>query len=114
MAKYVQPGEIMEYQTTDALNFGDVVSLGSRIGVAAADIAAGEVGSVAVAGVFDFPKSASETADTDCGTPVYWDTTNKVITAAAPAKDDTTKVPAGYAWAKAAKADNHIMVKLQG
>lgn len=121
IAKYIQPGEIMEYKCAEALKFGDVVNLGSRIGVAANNIAAGEVGSVAVVGVFDLPKETGEgAADIPCGTAVYWDPDNEVITATAPVAPANgqaaaaTKIPAGYAWANADKSDNRILVKLQG
>ena len=41
-ATYYQRGETLDYTATKKLEAGDVVSLGSRIGVAAANI--GEIG----------------------------------------------------------------------
>lgn len=115
IAKYVQPGEVMDYPTNEALRLGDVVNLGSRIGIAANDIAKGGVGAVQMCGVFELPKEDGDSAaDISCGTAVYWDTTGKVITAAALEAKAADKIPAGYAFAAAAKADPTVLVKLLG
>ena len=46
-------------------------------------IAANTPGSLAVAGVFDFPKATGAGSGIAAGTKVYWDATNKVATATA-------------------------------
>lgn len=114
IAKYVQPGEIMDYPAAENIALGDVVNLGSRIGVAANNIAAGEVGSVQMCGVFELPLGGGEAADIAPGAALYWDTANKVITATAPAAKATDKIPAGYAFAAAAKSIPTVLVKLLG
>lgn len=43
-AKYWQKGEVLDYKASAAVKNGEVVSLGTRIGVAGEDIAAGETG----------------------------------------------------------------------
>ena len=56
-AKYWQKGEAIDYTAAAKIAAGDVVNLATRIGVAAADIAAGETGAVYVTGVFEMPKA---------------------------------------------------------
>lgn len=51
-ATYYQRGETLDYFPTENVENGAVVSLGTRIGVAAAPISAGEQGAVHVVGVF--------------------------------------------------------------
>lgn len=115
IAKYVQPGEVMDYVATKAVALGDVVNLSSRIGIAANNINAGEVGAVQVCGVFELPRDSGEGAvDIACGTALYWDMTNKAITATVPEAEATDKLPAGYAFAAAAKSASTVLVKLLG
>lgn len=53
---YVQPGKVLDYTAGADISSGDMVSMGNMVGVALADIANGDVGSVQVEGVFDLPK----------------------------------------------------------
>lgn len=105
-AKYWQKGEVLDYTATDKVANGEVVSLGTRIGVAGEDIAAGETGHLHVVGVFEMAKAAGAIT---MGAAVYYDTTEKNITATA-----SGNVPAGYAAAPAASADTTVLVKLLG
>ena len=89
MANYIQKGEALNYTATAAVTVGDVVNLGSRIGVAADNIAKGATGAVHVVGVFSFPGAADETFTQ--GQAVYWN--GSAITATA---DKNT--PAGYVF----------------
>ena len=114
-AKYWQKGEVLDYKASAAVKNGEVVSLGTRIGVAGEDIAAGETGHLHVVGVFEMPKAAS-TAIT-MGAAVYYDETAKKITTVASTGESSGKVnniPAGYAAAPAASADETALVKLLG
>ena len=100
--KYVQKGSSIDYTNggTTAIKAGDIVSLGTRIGVAATDIAVGSVGAVAVCAV---------------GAALYYDSTNKNITTTASTGSGETKVdntPAGWAVAPAASADTEVLVKI--
>lgn len=105
-AKYWQKGEVLDYTATDKVANGEVVSLGTRIGVAGEDIAAGETGHLHVVGVFEMAKA---TGAITMGAAVYYDTTEKNITATA-----SGNVPAGYAAAPAASTDTTVLVKLLG
>ena len=106
MAKYVQRGEALDFtnSTENKINAGDVVVLGTRIGVAGSDIAAGAVGAVHVIGVFEFPKA---TGAITLGAAVYWDDTNKKITTTS-----TSNTLAGFAVAAAASGDETALVKI--
>lgn len=106
-ATYWQRGETLDYTPTAAVRNGAVVSLGTRVGVAGSDIAAGTQGQVHVVGVFEMDKAANEAIT--MGAAVYYDATNDVITATA---DGHTL--AGYAAADAAAADATVLVKLLG
>ena len=51
-ATYVQQGAALDYMATEAVPNGAVVSLETRIGIAAGDIPAGSSGTVHVEGVY--------------------------------------------------------------
>ena len=106
-AKYWQKGEVLDYKASAAVKNGEVVSLGTRIGVAGEDIAAGETGHLHVVGVFEMPKATS-TAIT-MGAAVYYDAGAGVITTTS-----ASNVPAGYAAAAAPANDATVLVKLLG
>ena len=103
-AKYWQKGEVLDYKASAAVKNGEVVSLGTRIGVAGEDIAAGETGHLHVVGVFEMEKATG-----DVGAALYYSATDKKITTTA-----SGNVPAGYAAAPAASADETVLVKLLG
>ena len=105
-AKYWQKGEVLDYTASAAVNNGEVVSLGTRIGVAGEDIAAGETGHLHVVGVFEMEKAAGAVT---MGAALYSDATAKNITTTA-----TSNTPAGYAAAPAASGDETVLVKLLG
>lgn len=119
-ANYCQRGEALEYTPTDKkVEAGQVVALGTRIGVAAEDIAANQPGHVHVVGVFSMPKATTEAVEQ--GAALYYDAAEDVITATAStevgegqAKETVNNVPAGYAAASAAAADAAVLVKLLG
>ena len=104
-AKYWQKGEVLDYKASAAVKNGEVVSLGTRIGVAGEDIAA-ETGHLHVVGVFEMEKA---TGDVTMGAALYYSATDKKITTTA-----SGNVPAGYAAAPAASADETVLVKLLG
>lgn len=105
-AKYWQKGEVLDHTPETAVENGAVVSLGTRIGIAGSDIAAGEQGHLHVVGVFELDKDT--TTAIEMGAAVYYDTENDVITT------NVAGVPAGYAAAPAAAADATVLVKLLG
>ncbi len=74
-------GETIPYTNSGEtdISYLDVVDLGSRIGIAACDIDAGESGTLAVSEVWELP-AANDEAFT-VGQEVYWDGTKLVGTA---------------------------------
>ena len=106
-ATYYQRGETLDYTAAKKLEAGDVVSLGSRIGVAAEPVSAGQVGHVHVVGVFAMTKANTE--EIKLGTAVYYDAAAEAITTTA---DGNT--PAGYAAADAVTTATSVLVKLLG
>lgn len=105
-ATYWQRGETLDYTPENAVGNGEVVSLGTRIGVAGGDIKAGELGHLHVVGVFEMPKAAS--VSITMGAAVYYDAGAGAITTSA------SNVPAGYAAAAAGANDATVLVKLLG
>lgn len=106
MAEYFQRGEALDYTNAGSakIEAGDVIVLGTKIGIAGCDIAVGAVGSVHVEGVFRFAKA---TGAVTIGAAVYWDATNENITTTS-----TSNILAGYAAAAAASADTTVLVKI--
>jgi len=105
-AIYWQKGEALDYTTAEAVANGSVVSLGTRIGIAAGDIPAGGTGTVHVEGVFKLAKATGTAIDQ--GTAVFYDAESDVITAT------EGGIPAGYAAVPAAADDPVVLVKLLG
>lgn len=105
-AKYWQKGETLDYTPEATVKNGAIVSLGTRIGIAASDIAAGQQGQIHVIGVFEMAKDANEI---NLGAAVYYNEAEDQITATA-----AGNIPAGYAVKAAAAADATVLVKLLG
>ena len=61
MASYVQDGDVLDYTPSSAVAAGDVVVIGSLVGVAPRAIAANAVGALAVEGVFEIPCATGAT-----------------------------------------------------
>ncbi|MBR6240126.1 MAG: DUF2190 family protein [Lentisphaeria bacterium] len=76
-ARYVQKGESIDYRPTENTHAGSIIPLGNLVGIARLDIRAGELGALAVTGVFESPKGNEAI---DVGDAVYWDTENEVAT----------------------------------
>jgi predicted RecA/RadA family phage recombinase len=71
MAKnYVQAGHVIPFDAPADIESGQVVAVGSLVGVSLLDVANGAVGQLAVDGVFDIPAAA---AAITVGAAVYWD-----------------------------------------
>ena len=77
IARYVQKGESIDYRPETDVKFQTIIPFGGFVGITRLDIRAGELGAVAVTGVFESPK-ANEAIDV--GDAVYWDTENDVAT----------------------------------
>ena len=76
-ARYVQKGESIDYRPETDVRAKTIVPFPGFVGITRLDIRAGELGALAVSGVFETPK-ADEAIDV--GDPVYWDETNEVAT----------------------------------
>ena len=70
---FVCEGNAIDYTPSSAVAAGDVVVQGDLIGVARTPIVADTPGSLAVSGVFDFPKATGAGTAIAAGANVYWD-----------------------------------------
>ncbi len=103
-AIFYQTGDVIDYTAAEALSFGDVVDLSTRIGVAGAAIARDAAGPVQVTGVYRIPKA---TGAVTVGQALYWAKSAKNLTTTA---DSNT--PAGWAVAPAGSEDPDVLVKI--
>ena len=103
-AVFYQKGEAIDYRPSAAVAAGSVVVQGGLVGITRLDIPAGQLGSIAVCGVFKVEKKASEAIQT--GDVVYWDATDGVATATV---DD---IVLGLAVTDAAATDATVLVLL--
>jgi len=77
MAKFRHEGRRIDYTPVSAVSAGDVIVVGSLVGVAVRDIAAGEKGALAIEGVFEFDKTAGSGGEAfTAGQLVYWNATS--------------------------------------
>jgi predicted RecA/RadA family phage recombinase len=108
-ATFVQEGRAIDYTPTGPVAAGDVVVQGDLVGVARSPIAANTPGSLAVAGIFDFPKATGAGSGIAAGVKVYWDATDKQAKA-----DDETGANKylGKTTKAAADADTTVRVRL--
>lgn len=79
-ARFVQTGDSIDYTPVSPVEAGDVVVQNDLVGVAKLDIAAGALGALAVAGVFEFPKDTGSASAIEAGKKVYWDEDAEVAT----------------------------------
>lgn len=107
-AKYIHQGETIDIKNIGAstIAFGSVVSLATRVGIAAADIRPGEAGAVHTVGVWSMAKAAGAITQ---GAALYYDADNDVVTTTA-----TDHIPAGWATQAAGADDATVAVKLLG
>ena len=103
--KYVQDGKVLDYTAGADIASGDLVVMGEVVGVALADIADTETGSVAVECVFDLTCLGTDVIA--IGDVVYWDAGNSRITTTA-----STHKCAGFAAAASPDAQTTCRVKL--
>jgi predicted RecA/RadA family phage recombinase len=108
MASTVQDGKYLDYTAGSTIAVGDVVVIGSLVGVAPRPIANGETGVVAVEGVYSVPKhsSGANSETITAGAQVKWYATSGVATT-------VTGVNMGYAVAQAVTGASTVSVKLE-
>ena len=104
-ATFIADGKYIDHTPAGALASGDVVVQGDLVGVVLRPLAAGELGSVAVDGVFDFAKNTGVAYTV--GTILYWDDTNNVVTSTATGNKQIGKVVRA-----AASADTTVRMRL--
>ena len=90
--------------TGSAISSGDVVDLGSRIGIALVDIAAAAIGSVAIWGIYTLPKDASTITQQE----VYYSVSGEEISTTQAASDPR----AGIAVKASATGDSYVDVQI--
>jgi predicted RecA/RadA family phage recombinase len=73
MATFIHDGNSIDYAPAADAAAGAVVVQGDLIGVTRAPIAANTLGSLAVNGVFDFPKALDVGTAIPIGATCYWD-----------------------------------------
>lgn len=105
-ATYIQQGLSLDYKNSGSakIEAGDIVVFGSKLTVAATEIAVGAVGTLETTGVFEMPKKASEAIT--AGAKVYFSADDGITTTS------TSNTEAGFAVAAAAAEDATVRVKI--
>ena len=109
-AKFVQEGGSIDYTPGADVLVGAVVVQADLIGVTQAPIKAGQVGSLAVTGVFDFNKAVGGGSAIPAGTLTYWDVAAQNATKNAAAGANKL---IGKAVKATVDADTIVRVRLQ-
>ena len=105
-ARYVQRGESIDFTPAADVAAGDIVKVGNLVGVAKLDIRAGELGALALCGVYEIATNGSAV---EAGAVVFVDpATGKVC-----AEGASGAVKFGHAVAAAAAADALVHVRLE-
>ncbi len=76
-ARYIQKGENIDYRPETDVRAKTIVPFPGFVGITRLDIRAGELGALAVSGVFESPKAAEAI---DVGEAVYYDAENGIAT----------------------------------
>lgn len=79
-AQLIRLGLRINYTAPSDIDYGDVVVQGDLVGIATRDIKSGEVGRIALAGLFGIVKATGVGTALAAGTKLYWDGTGKVAT----------------------------------
>lgn len=90
MKNFIQLGDVLDYTAAQAVASGVLVVIGARVGIAVANIPAGETGPVRVKGVVELAKLGTDTPEQ--GALLYWDAANSRLTTT-----EGSNVLAGYA-----------------
>lgn len=107
MKNFVQEGEVIDVTVSgSAVASGDVVLVGSLVGVAQISAAVGEVCSVALEGVYTVPKKSTDTFNQ--GDKLYWDNSAKNVTTTT-----SGNTFAGFAWIAGGNGDTTTQLRLQ-
>ena len=106
-ARYVQRGDAIDYTPMDDVAAGDIVVLaGKLVGVAKLDIKAGELGALALTGVYEVAKSSGIAFA--AGMEVGWSAADRKAVAAGA----SGSVKIGHAVALTGASDATVLVRL--
>ena len=106
-ARYIQRGDAVDYTPMNDVAAGDVVALGTKFfGVAKLDIKAGELGALALTGVYEVAKNSGVAFA--AGMEVGWDAANKKAVAAG----TSGSVKIGHAVALTSAVETTVFVRL--
>ena len=106
-ARYVQRGDAIDYIPMEDVSAGDVVVLsGKLVGVAKLDIKAGELGALALVGVYEFAKA--EGIAFAAGMEVGWNADDGEAVQAG----SSGSVKIGHAVALTGASDRFVLVRL--
>ena len=78
--RFIHDGDTIDHTPSSAVSAGDVVVQTDLVGIAKQDIPAGELGSLAVTGVYDMPKATGTSTAMAAGAKVYWNATLQQVT----------------------------------
>jgi predicted RecA/RadA family phage recombinase len=79
-AKFIQDGAALDYTPVADTPAGTIVVQSELVGVTRVDLKAGQLGSLAVTGIFEFPKALGVGSAIPIGTLTYWDAGGQVAT----------------------------------
>ena len=88
MITYVQRGDILDYTPETDTPAGTPVKIGDIVGITKLDIKAGQLGAIALTGVYEAPKAEGE--EIAAGAPVAFDPATGTVTAAQAANGGDT------------------------
>ena len=107
-ARYIQRGESIDFVPTADVAAGDILKLGQLIGIATLDIKTGELGSLALVGVYVITNVGL--AEFAQGALVAYDFENGFATTAEISPDST---PIGHAVSAAGRSDTTVLVRIE-
>jgi predicted RecA/RadA family phage recombinase len=81
MKNFIQNGDYLEFTAAADITSGQLVAVGSLVGVAMGAVANGQKGTLAMRGVFDLPKSTAASSAIAPGAPVYRIGASSLVTA---------------------------------
>ena len=110
LARFIHAGDAIDYTPTADVAAGDVVVLTNLVGVARSDIQANTLGSLAIRGVFEFPKVTGDSAFVLIGMAAYWNAASRLAT---PWSDGGANKLLGKAVSTAGENDLTVLVLLQ-
>jgi len=107
-ATFIHDGKAIDYTPAADVSAGDVIVQNDLIGIAKLDIAAGQLGALAVTGVFDLPKTTGVGEGVAAGANVYWDEADSVAKT-----DDESGANKSLGKTVAAAGDDDVTVRVR-